>query len=187
MSDWEFLHDMHNEGYSPEQIADAAACGYNPDEIDVTIYGYSADEWDRIDNAETLLGHSSANPQLVAIFDNLVDSAKSFYKLTDRYLQIWGELGELFAEIKYGIKRHKPHTRGSDGRLGNDFIEIKTISPEKKGDKVKVKRAGNFNKLLIIKIDKDFSFKAQLIARKYLSKGEGKHATALWKDNEEPR
>ena len=30
MSDWDFLHDMHNEGYSPEQIADAAACGYNP-------------------------------------------------------------------------------------------------------------------------------------------------------------
>ena len=30
MSDWDFLHDMHNEGYSPDQIADAAACGYNP-------------------------------------------------------------------------------------------------------------------------------------------------------------
>jgi hypothetical protein len=30
MSDWDFLHDMHNEGYSPEQIADAAACGVAP-------------------------------------------------------------------------------------------------------------------------------------------------------------
>jgi len=30
MSDWDFLHDMHNDGYSPEEIADAAACGYNP-------------------------------------------------------------------------------------------------------------------------------------------------------------
>lgn len=29
MSDWDFLHDMNNDGYSPEQIADAAACGYN--------------------------------------------------------------------------------------------------------------------------------------------------------------
>ena len=28
MSDWDFLHDMHNEGYSPEQIMDGAACGY---------------------------------------------------------------------------------------------------------------------------------------------------------------
>ena len=24
MSDWDFLHDMHNDGYSPEEIADAA-------------------------------------------------------------------------------------------------------------------------------------------------------------------
>ena len=32
MSDWDFLHDMQNEGYSPDQIADAAACGYNPRE-----------------------------------------------------------------------------------------------------------------------------------------------------------
>ena len=30
MSDWDFLHDMHNDGYSAEQIADAADCGYNP-------------------------------------------------------------------------------------------------------------------------------------------------------------
>ena len=32
MSDWDYLHDMHNDGYSPEDIADAASCGYNPDE-----------------------------------------------------------------------------------------------------------------------------------------------------------
>jgi hypothetical protein len=30
MSDWDFLHEMHSDGYSREQIADAAACGYNP-------------------------------------------------------------------------------------------------------------------------------------------------------------
>ena len=30
MSDWDFLHDMRDEGYSAEQISDAAACGYNP-------------------------------------------------------------------------------------------------------------------------------------------------------------
>lgn len=187
MSDWEFLHDMHNAGYSPEQIADAAACGYNPDEFDVTVYGYSADEWDPIDNVVFFSEPPAAHPRLIAIFEDLVESAKSYNKLTGRYLQIWGELGELFAEIKYGIKRHKPHTKGSDGKLGNDFIEVKTISPEKNKDQVKVKRAGNFNKLLIVKIYKDFSFKGQLIARRDLSKGEGKHATAFWSDNEEPR
>ena len=30
MSDWDFLHDMHHEGYSASEIADAAAVGYAP-------------------------------------------------------------------------------------------------------------------------------------------------------------
>lgn len=30
MSDWDFLHDMHNEGYSADEIAGAAALGYAP-------------------------------------------------------------------------------------------------------------------------------------------------------------
>jgi len=96
------------------------------------------------------------------------------------YLQIWGELGELYAEIKYGIKRHKPHTRGSDGKLGNDFVEIKTISPEKDGGQVQVKRAGNFNRLLVIKINEKFEFEGRLIERKELSKGEGLYARVSW-------
>lgn len=30
MSDWDFLHEMHDRGYSAEDIADAAGCGYAP-------------------------------------------------------------------------------------------------------------------------------------------------------------
>ena len=126
MSDWDFLHDMHNDGYSPEQIADAAACGYNPW------------EWEPIHEKEFPALHPHDDPELVTIFERLVENARSYYELTGRYLQIWGELGELYAEINYGIKRHKPHTRGSDGKLGNDFVEIKTISPEKDGGQVQV-------------------------------------------------
>ncbi|OEE20766.1 hypothetical protein [Aliivibrio fischeri] len=184
MSEWDFLHDMRNEGYSADQIADAAACGYNVYEIDLEDYGYSNDEWEAIAHTCLNVDSTEVNSELVEIFENLVGSAKSFYKLTNRYLQIWGELGELFAEIEYGIKRHKPHTKGSDGRLGNDFIEIKTISPEKNKEQVKVKRAGNFNKLLIVKISEDFTFESQLIARKDLPKGDGKHATASWSNND---
>lgn len=168
MSDWDFLHDMHNEGYSPEQIADAAACGYNPW------------EWQPAFDKELQETSFHVDPELIMIFESLVDNAMSYHELTGRYLQIWGELGELYAEIKYGIKRHKPHTSGSDGRLGNDFIEIKTISPEKTGEQIQVKRAGNFNKLLIVKISKEFEFEARLIARKKLSKGEGIHAKVSW-------
>jgi hypothetical protein len=167
MSDWDFLHDMHSSGYSPEQIADAAACGYNPW------------EWTPIENREFSASHAR-DPELRMIFENLVEDARSYYELTGRYLQIWGELGEVYAEVEYGIKRHKPHTRGSDGKLGNDFIEIKTMSPEKEGGQVQVKRAGNFNKLLVIKISERFEFEARFVERKQLSKGEGSHAKVSW-------
>jgi hypothetical protein len=179
MSDWDFLHDMHNEGYSPDQISDAAACGYNL--FNFEDHGYSPDEWEELDDSEFSDESSPINLELTQVFDNLVDNARVFHSLTNRYLQIWGELGELFGEIQYGIKRHKPHTKGSDGKLGNDFIEIKTISPEKTGQEVRVKRAGNFNKLLIVKINEDFSFESQIIARKNLSKGDGTHVRASWK------
>jgi hypothetical protein len=168
MSDWDFLHDMHDEGYSAEQIADAAACGYNPW------------EWQPLAENELPRGCLQEYPELVEIFESLVDSAKSYNALTGRYLQIWGELGELYAEINFSIKRHKPHTRGSDGKIGNDYIEIKTISPEKAGEVVQVKRSGNFNKLLVIKISKDFDFEGRLIARKSLSNSNGAHARVSW-------
>lgn len=32
MSDWDFLHEMQDEGYSPEEIAEAAASGASPRE-----------------------------------------------------------------------------------------------------------------------------------------------------------
>jgi hypothetical protein len=168
MSDWDFLHDMNHAGYSPEQIADAAADGYN------------AWEWSVADEVGLFDSHPQASPELVLIFEDLVDSAISYFELTGRYLQIWGELGELYAEIKYGIKRHKPFTQGSDGKLGNDFIEIKTISPEKEGEQVQVKRAGNFNKLLVVKISEDFEFEGRIIERKRLSKSDGTYARVSW-------
>ena len=121
-----------------------------------------------------------AELEIIQVFEDLVNVATEYKNHTGRYLQIWGELGELFAEIKFGIKRHKPGTPGSDGRLGNDWIEVKTISPEKGGNKVQVKRAGNFNKLLVVKISKDFEFEARIIDRKLLAKGTGKHASISW-------
>lgn len=168
MSDWDFLHDMHNDGFSPEQIADAAACGYNPW------------EWEAIDEKELTAQLPHARPELLTIFNALVENASAYYELTGRFLQIWGELGELYAEVKYGIERHRPHTRGSDGKLGNDFVEIKTISPEKSEGQVQVKRAGNFNRLLVIKVSAKFEFEGRFIERKRLSKGEGKHARVSW-------
>jgi len=124
----------------------------------------------------------NADPVVVGIFEDLVSAAQEYVDITGRYLQIWGELGELYAEIVYGIKRHQPGAQGSDGRLGNDWVEIKTISPEKKSTMVQVKRAGNFNKLLIVKVSEDFDFQAKLIDRKDLKKGSGKYARISWEN-----
>jgi hypothetical protein len=116
------------------------------------------------------------------IFYDLVGAAKRYYQTTGRYLSIWGELGEVYAQFQYGIKRHRPYTQGSDGRVMNDMIEIKTISPEKTNDEVRVKRAGNFNMLLVVKIDENFDFESKMIDRKYLPKGDGKYASVKWSD-----
>jgi hypothetical protein len=117
---------------------------------------------------------AQSNPKLRELFDSLVSMAQKYHGLTERYLQIWGELGELYAELEYGIKRHKPGTPGSDGRLGNNFVEIKTISPEKGAQRVHVRRKGNFNKLLVVKISHDFKFESRMLDRKVFCKGNQK-------------
>lgn len=124
--------------------------------------------------------YPKANLEVVRIFEDLVSCAAAYKDATGRYLQIWGELGELYAEIKFGLLRHRPGTQGSDGRIGNDWIEVKTISPEKVRETTHVKRAGNFNKLLVVKISQDFEFDARLIDRKLLSNSRGKRAKVRW-------
>ena len=135
---------------------------------------------DRSDREDTKSIFPTADPDMVRIFEELVDKAIDYKNITGRYLPVFGELGELFAEITFGINRHKPGAPGSDGRLGNDFIEIKTITPEKKKKKVTVKRQGNFNKLLVVRITEDFMFEARILDRKLMEKGEGKLASVSW-------
>ena len=82
-------------------------------------------EWINGQIADQELQHEfpKANVEVVKIFQDLVSLAAAYRQETGRYLQIWGELGELYAEIKFGLERHRPGTKGSDGRLGNDWIE----------------------------------------------------------------
>ena len=122
-----------------------------------------------------------AEPELIDLFDRLVEIASEYKTTTGRYLPLFGELGELYAEIKYGIRRNRPHAPGSDGKLGDDFVEVKTISPEKRRYKVRVKRAGNFSKLVVVRISPDFDFEARMIARSALKKGHGRRASISWK------
>src|SRR5690606_19975779 len=55
-----------------------------------------------------------ASPTVARLFEELVAVAREYREETGRYLQIWGELGEVYAEIKFGLKRHSPGHRGSD-------------------------------------------------------------------------
>ena len=144
-------------------------------------------EWinQQLADQELQAEYPEASLDVIQVFEVLVTAAQDYHAATGRYLQIWGELGELYAEIKFGIERHAPGTAGSDGRLGNDWVEVKTISPETTKEKVQVKRAGNFNKLLIVKISRDFEFEAKMIDRKQLGKGKGRHARISWKSAEE--
>lgn len=122
----------------------------------------------------------AARPEIVELFDALVEIAIEYRETTGRYLPLFGELGELYAEIKFGIRRHRPGAAGSDGKLGNDFVEVKTISPDKAKAKVCVKRAGHFSKLVVVKISADFEFEARMIDWKALKKGKGRRASISW-------
>src|SRR6476469_1175267 len=47
-----------------------------------------------------------ASIELINNFQSLIDIAAEYREITGRYMDIWGELGELYAEVKYGLKRH---------------------------------------------------------------------------------
>ncbi|TVT53432.1 MAG: hypothetical protein FHK80_19000 [Azoarcus sp. PHD] len=117
------------------------------------------------------------------IFYDLVDCATRHFENTGRYLQIWGELGEIYAEIKFGLRRHGTHEAGSDGTINGKLVEVKTISPEKTSDRVLVKSQGNFEQLLIVRIDQEFQFEGKLIDRSKLKGASGKFLRGRLKDD----
>jgi hypothetical protein len=108
------------------------------------------------------------------IFYDLVSCAQRHVENTGRYLQIWGELGEIYAEIKFGLRRHGSLKAGSDGTIDGRLVEVKTISPEKKSLKVSVKSKGDFEQLLVVRISPDFEFQAKLFDRSELRGVTGK-------------
>ena len=92
-----------------------------------------------------------------------------------------GEMGELYAEARFQIKRHRKCAQGSDGKIGNDFVEVKTISPWKKTPEVRVKRSGHWSRLVLVKISEQWIFEAKMLSREDLGRGNGgKHAKVRW-------
>ena len=94
--------------------------------------------------------------------------------------QVYGDIGELYGAIAYGIRLHKNYAQGSDGRLGNDFVEVKTITPFKQSNIVTLNLRRNFSKVLIVKISADFEVSARMIDRKALPKTTRDHIQLDW-------
>ncbi|MDR6154082.1 hypothetical protein QF021_002171 [Acidovorax delafieldii] len=182
MSDWDFLHEMHDRGYSAEEIADAAGSGAAPWEwehidrewVDAQLDEKSKEDAHSIEPFRSREGFPFSVIEQTEIFQDLVDCAERHFENTGRYLQVWGELGEIYAEIKFGLRRHATHAPGSDGTINGKLVEVKTISPEKTSDRVLVKTQGDFEQLLIVRIDREFQFQGKLIERRELKGGKGK-------------
>lgn len=93
---------------------------------------------------------------LVPIFQSLLSTAQDYYELTGRHLQVYGDIGELYGVITHGLKLHRNYAQGSDGKIGNHFVEVKTITPFKSNDVVALNLKRNFSKVLIVKVSADF-------------------------------
>lgn len=119
---------------------------------------------------------------LVPIFQNLLSVAEDYHYLTGSHLQLYGDLGELYGAITHGIKLHRNYAQGSDGKLGNDFVEIKTITPFKSNDTITLNLKRNFSKVLIVKIDSEFEVQGKLVDRKALPKTKGDTLRLNWAD-----
>ena len=124
--------------------------------------------------------YPNADRSLIPIFEQLVSIAEWYHEETGSHLQVYGDIGELFAAITLGVKLHRNYVPGSDGRLGDDFIEVKTITPFKSNDIVTVKASDNFNKLFVVKINEDFELSYRLVARCDLPAPKGGHYQIAW-------
>ena len=156
MGDWDFLYEMRERGYSPEEIADAASSGAAPYEWEAMIDKEWLDSQLALEPSEPYQsreGFPYSTLAQIEIFEDLIDCAERHFENTGRYLQVWGELGEIYAEVRLGLRRHQTHRAGSDGTIAGKLVEFKTISPEKGSDQVVVKNQGDFEQLLIVKID----------------------------------
>lgn len=114
--------------------------------------------------------YPNAIRSMIPYFQDLLSLAEKYHIETGRHLNVYGDIGELFGAITYGIKLNKNYAQGSDGRLGKDHVEIKTITPFKSKDEVVVKLSGNFSKLLVVKVNADFEVSSRMVDRSKLKK-----------------
>lgn len=117
------------------------------------------------------------DPEILRLMRQAVAEDEAFSTPSPR----WGEIGERYAAIAFGLTLVRAHAQGHDGRLGHEFVEIKTITPHKRRAFVRVKRAGNFSLLAVVRVLPDHRVAAKLVRRDQLTKGHGgAYATVSW-------
>lgn len=140
--------------------------------------------WDEIDEQiqykEWRARYPMADLSVVSIFESLLGTAQEYNELTGRHLQVYGDIGELFGGITHGLKLHRNYAQGSDGRLGNDLVEVKTITPFNGHDRIVLNMARNFSKVLMVKINHKFEVSSRLINRKSLPRARGTKLVLTW-------
>lgn len=82
---------------------------------------------------------------------------------------LWGKLGERYAAERLGVKLSRDHAQGHDGHLGHELVEVKTITRGKRNAEVRVKTAGNFSLLVVVRVTDDFELLIRSIRREHLS------------------
>jgi len=106
-------------------------------------------EWE----ADMQRRYPRADRGVIRQFVRLSRAAVESLEMSRRELPVYGILGELYASLVWGVSLHRiPNAQGSDGKIGSDFVEVKTIGPKSKTDRVEVKLSGHFSKLLVVKI-----------------------------------
>jgi hypothetical protein len=168
-------------GPKPESLADKEARLWNPGVLFDYAYLYKVDAGPIVPRNRK--GRHKATPTMLQTFKDLVDEARG-KKLTGRPREkVLGDLGEYFAAIMFGIKLHDdPIAQGSDGRIGNELVEVKTITPSKTRNVVRLRSTRNFSMVAVVKITDDFQFGARLIKRKSLKKPVDEWIDLAWDD-----
>jgi len=144
--------------------------------------------WDEINRQLQYKEWGAKNPNadraLIPILEDLLSLAEEYHLQTGLHLQVYGDIGELFAAITYGVKLHRNYAQGSDGKLGDDFIEVKTITPFKARDFATISSAGNFSKLFVVKINQNFEIAGRMVDRSALKWGGRTEIKVHWDELE---
>lgn len=135
-----------------------------------------------LDRLEFEARYPSLNLELVPIFQQLLSIAEEYHQLTGSHLQVYGDIGELYGAITQGLKLHRNYAEGSDGKIGNHFVEVKTITPFKSTSSITLNLNRNFSKVLMVKIDADFEVQGKLVDRGDLPKVKGGKLRLDWED-----